>query len=246
MRYYVGTSGWMYDWNPDGFNWYVRYSNLNAVELNASFYRIPFRTQVRGWRRRTPEGFRWAVKVTRLITHVHRFGGRAWERWEWFSDVFHELDPFVDFYLFQLPPTARPTDYFVDKLRHFIERCELGPRFALEWRHQEWFTERWIRWCEDLGVTLVSVDCPDLPNTVFRTSDAVYMRMHGRTIWYGHEYSEEEIQEVLERCLTARPSRLYIFYNNDHAMLSNARTTLQMLEQRVGRRRTRKRTLLEG
>ena len=37
LRVYVGTSGWAYFWNPDGLDWYVRNSGLNAVELNASF-----------------------------------------------------------------------------------------------------------------------------------------------------------------------------------------------------------------
>ncbi|MFP3209319.1 MAG: DUF72 domain-containing protein, partial [Nitrososphaeria archaeon] len=38
MEPYVGTSGWSYAWNPDGLEWYVRNSGLNAVELNSSFY----------------------------------------------------------------------------------------------------------------------------------------------------------------------------------------------------------------
>ncbi|RLF12723.1 MAG: DUF72 domain-containing protein, partial [Thermoprotei archaeon] len=39
MRVYIGTSGWLYDWNLDGsLDWYVKNSGLNAVELNASFY----------------------------------------------------------------------------------------------------------------------------------------------------------------------------------------------------------------
>ncbi|RLE86352.1 MAG: DUF72 domain-containing protein, partial [Thermoprotei archaeon] len=53
MEIYVGTSGWLYDWNIGGnLEWYVKFSSLNTVELNASFYRFPFRNQVRSWARK--------------------------------------------------------------------------------------------------------------------------------------------------------------------------------------------------
>jgi uncharacterized protein YecE (DUF72 family) len=40
MELFVGTSGWFYSWNPDGsFDWFSRFSGLNAVELNMSFYK---------------------------------------------------------------------------------------------------------------------------------------------------------------------------------------------------------------
>lgn len=75
VKVFVGTSGWLYDWNLDStFDWYVRNSGLNAVELNASFYRFPFRNQVTSWTRKG-SGLRWAVKVHRYITHVKRLRG---------------------------------------------------------------------------------------------------------------------------------------------------------------------------
>ncbi|MGC8556152.1 MAG: DUF72 domain-containing protein, partial [Conexivisphaera sp.] len=67
-EFYVGTSGWSYSWNPDGIGWYAENSGLNAVELNASFYRFPFPSMVRGWSRRS--GLRWSIKVHRSVTHV--------------------------------------------------------------------------------------------------------------------------------------------------------------------------------
>jgi len=64
LQVFVGTSGWLYDWNEGGtLDWYVRFSGLNAVELNASFYRLPFRRQVESWARRG-SSLRWSVKIT--------------------------------------------------------------------------------------------------------------------------------------------------------------------------------------
>ena len=49
MEVFVGTSGWSYGWNKGGnLDWYLRNSHLNAVELNASFYRFPNRNQIAG------------------------------------------------------------------------------------------------------------------------------------------------------------------------------------------------------
>ncbi|RLE90384.1 MAG: DUF72 domain-containing protein, partial [Thermoprotei archaeon] len=72
MEIYVGTSGWMYDWNIGGnLDWYVKFSELNTVELNASFYRFPFRNQVRSWARKGSK-LKWAIKVHRSITHYRK------------------------------------------------------------------------------------------------------------------------------------------------------------------------------
>lgn len=228
---YVGTSGWIYDWNPDGFEWYIRNAGLNAVELNASFYRYPFRSQVEGWKRRSPSFLRWSLKVHRLITHVYRFSGKAYDRWASFIDLFKPLDSFTDFYLFQLPPSARPTVSFLDRLDDFIKAAGLGPKMALEWRHAEWFNERWVEWCSKREVTVVSVDSPELPNEVFNTTGLVYVRMHGRTSWYTHEYSFEELSEVLGKIIELEPSKAYVFFNNDHDMLHNAREFLGLAKR---------------
>ncbi|PCN50347.1 hypothetical protein B6U99_04935 [Candidatus Geothermarchaeota archaeon ex4572_27] len=228
---YVGTSGWTYDWNPDGFDWYARSSGLNAVELNASFYRYPFRSQVEGWRRRTPSFMRWSVKVHRLITHVYRLSPKALERWSSFMDLFRPLDPHIDFYLVQLPPSARPTSSFVERLDAFVREVGLGPRLALEWRHHEWFSDEWVEWCVKREVTLVSVDSPDMPLRVFNTTGLVYLRLHGRTAWYTHNYSLDELSEVVKRIVEASPLRAYVFFNNDHDMLHNARELLELARE---------------
>lgn len=104
MKVFVGTSGWLYDWNEDGtLDWYVENSGLNAVELNASFYRFPFQNQVKSWKRKS-KSLRWAIKVHRSITHLRKFGERAYDIWDKFKNLFNPLEDLIDFYLFQLPP----------------------------------------------------------------------------------------------------------------------------------------------
>ncbi|WP_435019794.1 DUF72 domain-containing protein [Tundrisphaera sp. TA3] len=75
---WIGCSGWSYpDWAgpfyPDGMKagefleWYA--DRFPIVEVDSTFYRIPSAAMVRGWRDRTPQGFRFALKVPQVITH---------------------------------------------------------------------------------------------------------------------------------------------------------------------------------
>ncbi len=74
----VGCCGWSYpDWEgpfyPEGMaagdylEWYA--GRFPVVEVDSTFYRPPSAAMVRAWRSRTPDGFRFALKVPRAITH---------------------------------------------------------------------------------------------------------------------------------------------------------------------------------
>ena len=77
--------------------------------------------------------------------------------------------------------------------------------------------------------TLVSVDSPDARNRIF-PGEIIYLRMHGREDWYSHDYSEEELRETAGCIRDAGPGKVYVFFNNDHAMLGNARRMREILE----------------
>jgi uncharacterized protein YecE (DUF72 family) len=184
MKCFVGTSGWFYSWNPEGsFDWFVTNSSLNAVELNMSFYRYPYPNMVRGWALKGRE-LRWSIKVHRLITHTFKLNEKAYIRWERFSKLFAPLEPYIDFYLFQLPPILTPKS--IQAIEKFITKTGLSQRFALEVRNMKWFDKNYIEWASKLNITWVSVDSPDFPLEVYNTNGIVYLRMHGRTAWYSH------------------------------------------------------------
>src|SRR5262249_32397458 len=74
----LGTCGWSYaDWvgnfYPSGTPASVYLSayaeRYNVVEVDNTFYRIPRRKMVEGWRDKTPTGFGFSLKVTQSITH---------------------------------------------------------------------------------------------------------------------------------------------------------------------------------
>jgi uncharacterized protein YecE (DUF72 family) len=69
---FVGTSGWIYKgwagtFYPAGLEKNGELTcyatRFNTVEINATFYRLPSENMVRGWYRRSPAHFVFAVKA---------------------------------------------------------------------------------------------------------------------------------------------------------------------------------------
>ena len=82
----IGTQGWSYDdWKhvfyPPGSKQEDRLpfyaSVFDTVELDTTFYHAPRATIARSWERHTPDGFRFAAKVPRAITHEGQLRGVA-------------------------------------------------------------------------------------------------------------------------------------------------------------------------
>ena len=78
MAIVVGTSSWadpgfVEHWYPQGLASKERLpfyaERFDAVELNSSFYAIPAASTVEGWAKVTHEGFRFDVKLHRLLSH---------------------------------------------------------------------------------------------------------------------------------------------------------------------------------
>jgi uncharacterized protein YecE (DUF72 family) len=221
-KYYIGTSGWFYQWNLEkSLDWYINNTGFNAVELNASFYRFPFPNQIKKWAK-TGSKLRWSVKVSRRITHLHKFSlENSTDIWKKFYNLFQPLDPYIDFYLFQAHPKF--SDENKELLQQFYAFTELGKRFAFEARHDSWFKETNIQWIKKLGLTFISIDSPKIQNAIFNNNGTIYLRMHGRNKWYSHYYTDEELIEIKSNILqSGKINKLYIFFNNDNDMLVNA------------------------
>lgn len=226
MEVHVGTSGWAYAWNRGGsLAWFAEHSGLDAIELNASFYGFPSEKSVLSWAD-AGSGLRWSVKVNRSVTHRHRFNEKAVAVWERFRERFLPLDDLIDFYLFQAPPAFRD----VDRILAFAGATGLGERCAVEIRNPGVLGDDEA--CRRLqeAVVLVSVDSPDFQEQVF-PAGVVYLRMHGREDWYRHDYTDAELAGIKDKIAATAPERVYIFFNNNHAMLRNARAMTRLFEQ---------------
>ena len=100
-------------------------------------------------------------------------------------------------------------------------------------RNPEWYQKKWIKELEQIPVVLVSVDSPDFQNKIILSNNIIYMRFHGRTEWYHHNYLPHELEEAANQCCSLKPEKIYAFFNNDHFMLDNAQFFYQLLKERV-------------
>lgn len=73
---HLGCSGWDYrDWadvfykNTDESKLKAYSRIFNTAEINSTFYSYPAPGIVFGWAKHTPQDFKFAVKLNRLITH---------------------------------------------------------------------------------------------------------------------------------------------------------------------------------
>ena len=157
--------------------WLALYARrFDTVEVNATFYRLPTRETVARWIDRTPEGFLFAVKGSRYLTHLKRLRdlGPGLER---FLDRIQPLveSPKLGPLLWQLPGNFHRDD---DRLRTALER--LPPlQHAFEFRHPSWFADDVYELLRHHGVGLVIGDSPQRPfQTHELTAEWTFVRFH--------------------------------------------------------------------
>jgi len=227
MKVYVGTSGWLYEWNKGkNFDWFVENSGLNSVELNASFYRFPFPNQIKAWENKC-KNIKFSVKVHRKITHILAMKEEAISVFNDFLELFSPLDKKIDFYLFQLSPSFKSDN--LERIEKFFSFYKNKSKFAIEFRNQSCFNDAFVKKIEKIGLVFVSVDSPEIKEFIVKTNETVYLRFHGRTNWYNYNYSAKELIEISKKIKKLKPKNIYVYFNNNHNMLSNAQHFYKIL-----------------
>lgn len=225
MRAYLGTSGFSYPgWKgtfyPEKISggemlgFYA--GKLSSVELNNTFYRMPRRSVFEGWRDKTPEHFRFAVKASRRITHFKKLR-ECEELLAYLSEGLSVLGPRLGCVLFQLPPTLTAD---LDLLTTFIGQLpdrmaidgEVGLPFraAFEFRHASWETPKVAELLAESGAALVAGDTDNgslLP--LVRTGPFAYLRLRGP------EYSESQLDTWAGRLLEQDLEESYVYFKHE-------------------------------
>jgi uncharacterized protein YecE (DUF72 family) len=215
----VGTSGWQYkDWRPGFYPaklpqrlWLESYAErFRTVEVNNAFYRLPEKRTFEQWRERTPDGFRFAVKMSRYLTHVKRLAEPA-EPVARFLDRAAGLGDKLGPVLLQLPPTLRANPAALDEtLRLFPRQVQV----AVEPRHDSWWTDQIKDILGTHNAALSWADRRSRPTTpLWITADWCYLRFHeGRAQPWPH-YGPAALNTWLERLPEDRDS--WVYFNND-------------------------------
>jgi len=220
-RVTVGTSGWNYGhWKgrfyPDGLpgtRWLEYYARtFSTLEVNATFYREMGETTYEKWRSSTPDGFLWAVKAHRYITHVKRLRGVEEPVRRFFKSVSvlkEKLGPV----LFQLPPSLAFERAALEEFRGCLPP---GFRCAIEARHESWMRDEAIASLRELDIGFcVSDSGGRFPSRDAVTSDFAYVRLHGPGRIYASEYSEDDLKSWAAR-IAALGVDAYVYFDNDY------------------------------
>ncbi|HUU58257.1 MAG TPA: DUF72 domain-containing protein [Phycisphaerae bacterium] len=238
---YIGTSGFTYDHWREVFYpvavpkraWLEHYcEHFDTVEINASYYHMPRPNVCESWRRRSPEGFRFVMKLNGLITHRRRLADCG-EPLASFLEAVDRLEEKLGPILVQLPPrfSADP-----QRLAAFLEICPERHRWAVEFRDPSWLCEEVYAVLRAHNAALVVHDLiQDHPRVL--TAGWTYLRFHGPG---GHDgcYTEQMLRGVAGRIRKhLRAGRdTYVYFNNDlggHAV-NNARRLKQLVSPRRG------------
>ena len=238
QKYFVGCSGWFYwHWRgifyPDGLptsGWFKHYAErFNTVELNAPFYSWPTINTVASWNRQIGRRhFVYTVKVCELITHLKRFSGTKTLVQD-FGFIADLLGPRMGCFLFQLPPSYH---YSPGRLKTILVQLDPSRRNVVEFRHASWWNKSVFAAFRERGVIFCSCSGPRLPDLLVKTSDDIYLRFHGTSQWYRHNYTKDELAAWASKIQESDARHVYAYFNNDregHA-IKNARSLLRMLQ----------------
>lgn len=195
-RVRIGTSGWHYQdwWGPfypkdlskkDALPFYA--GRFETTELNAPFYRTPTQEAVCNWASSTPDGFRFAWKASRFITHWRRLLVDA-HSLELLEDRLSLLGGKLGPVLFQLHPRMKMDR---DRLAGFVARLPARHRYSFEFRHASWYADEIFDLLRERDISLCISDhaSPPAPREV--TASWVYIRNHGPSGRYHGRYSDE-------------------------------------------------------
>jgi uncharacterized protein YecE (DUF72 family) len=238
-QYYIGTSGWHYDdWRgrfyPEKLpkaKWLEFYAqHFPTLELNNTFYRLPAEETFTKWHNSSPEGFIFAVKVSRYITHIKRLKDCAEETKKFISRAVllkEKLGPL----LYQLPPGLHRDD---DRLKEFLKVLPGEGKHVIEFRHESWLVEEVYNILRQYKIGFCVFDMPKLTSPIIATTDFAYIRFHGSESLYSSCYTDKEMADWAKKIkrLAKNLESVYIYFNNDIAgyALENARTLRGHLE----------------
>jgi len=177
-----------------------RYSRrFPAVEVNSSFHRPHRPSTYARWAAETPEGFAFASKVPKEITHKRRLMD-AGEPLARFLDETAALGAKRGPLLVQLPPSLAFDAGTVGDFCSDLRRQYPG-LVACEPRHASWFTPEAGHFLADRQVARVAAD----PAVVARAAEPggwgglAYYRLHGSPRMYYSGYHEGYLDALANR-----------------------------------------------
>ena len=224
MTVLIGTSGWSYKhwvgervFYPDKLSprehlpFFARH--FPTVEINYSYYQLPPHRTFELWQRTAPDGFIFAVKGSRYLTHMRKVREPE-EPLHRLMEAATGLGPKLGPLLFQFP---RSWTLNLERLSSFLEALKTYPghRYTFEFRHQTWLVPSVYEVLQASNCALCLPVGWGIPLDVQLTADWTYIRFHGGE--REASFSDDELQPWAARLCAWRDQGLdsYSYFNND-------------------------------
>lgn len=250
---YIGVSGWRYpSWRGDFYPKGLRQKDelaytaerMSSVEINGSFYSLQRPSSFEAWRDATPDGFVFAVKGGRFITHMKQLRDVESALANFFASGVLALGPKLGPFLWQLPERmafdhetlaafldllprsasaaarlGRRHDGKVPEQRAFTDvLAEIPLRHALEPRHESFDSPEARTFLAEHEICTVIADSAGRwPVLRDETAGFRYVRLHGETRLYGGGYADASLDAWAERIhgWLADGFDTYVYFDND-------------------------------
>jgi uncharacterized protein YecE (DUF72 family) len=214
MQTLIGTSGFSYaPWRgsfyPEKFptekmlSYYAE--RLPTVEINNTFYRMPTADMLQKWAAETPDGFQFALKSPRRITHERKLAdvGDSLTR---LHEAAGALGGKVGPILFQLPPFMKRD---LPRLCDFLAALPEGMRAAVEFRHASWFADDVYAALRAKDAALCIAESEELATPLEATAGWGYLRLRRQ------DYGEAELAAWAGK-LRAQPwQTAFVFFKHE-------------------------------
>lgn len=217
MRLSAGTSGFSYvEWRgsfyperlPESQMLASYASRLRTVELNNTFYRMPRPALIDGWAKGVPDGFTFAPKAPRRITHSQKLEGSA-DDTAYFLETVGRFGPKLGPLLFQLPPFMKKD---LPRLAAFLAIFPKGTRAAFEFRHASWFEDDTYAAlaAHEVALCATEVDEGDGTGAPFvRTAPYTYVRLRRE------QYDSAALDGVLTRLRELGVAEAFVYFKHE-------------------------------
>jgi len=162
---------------------------FRTVEIDSTYYSIPAKSVVTGWREKTPPGFIFAAKVPGAITH-EKVLTDCQSEFSLFLSTMELLGDRLGPLLLQFPYFNRNAfasrEPFDKRLKPFLKTLPKEFHFALEIRNKNWISWDFLEMLRDHSVAFTLVAQAWMPriDTLakaldLQTADFVYVRFIG-------------------------------------------------------------------
>jgi len=187
--------------------------HFDTVELNNSFYHLPLESTLELWRKSSPQGFVFAVKGSRFLTHMKKLKDPGPGIEKFFDRVFLLKDKLGPV-LFQLPPNFGVSS---ERLEAFLIALPKRHRYAFEFRDPSWETPEIYKLLEKHNAAWCAYHLAGYESPIEITADFAYVRLHGPGGKYQGSYSDDALRDWALRIeqWSSRLKAIYVYFDND-------------------------------